>query len=358
MSNLEKLRERAIGYSLKTLKKKIKGKEPFGSGFEGDVYHLDDGLVVKFRKWRGAGDNQFGDNLAEFQRQAVHDTVNTLANGRIKWTFIDDRPGYGLGVTKERNLTSKLIDILACFVDGKQSASIMPYVHGGILDCDVEIKGMFDAYKRYGVAGDLKGTNVLYQRLSDFWIESVDYLLLETWGVLHPDIFKSIEKIEPKNKTDVLTHLARAYLYGATVVYPTPHEEMAGMGFMVYRPINWHDVALVSKANEHNEITYTNLEECLGTARKKLSEEEVNQMSRCGLSSYEWGVMGIPALMEARKLFGPQFIPIPFDWDGGSNLDIYGINPTLYNEFKQAVDRVRPEVQPTIDLAKKLMGEK
>jgi len=342
---IAELKKRANQYSLADLKKAVKGKEPFGRGMEGRVYHLDDDLVIKLRNGRGAGYNQFQDNLAEHQRQAIHDTINTLANNKITWDIFNSFS------RRKETLTSRLIDILRPFVDGQKSASIMAYYPNRTLNYDAKVKGIFDAYKKHGVTGDFHGDNVMFGSR----IDEVDYLVLETCGDLHPDIFKSIERIKPENKDKVLEHLAKAHLFGGTSSYPTPNEEMAGMSFGVYCPIDWHDIALVSKANRHKPITYQNLKESLSIARKKLSPQEIKEVSKCGLSCYEWEVMGIPGLVEAKGLFGEQFIPMKFDWDEGSNLEVYGINPTLFNEFRLTVDKIKPEIEPIIASAKKKM---
>ncbi len=346
---IERLKERASKYTLESLKRTVEGMEPFGSGMEGKVYRLEEELVVKFRQCRGAGYNQREDNLAEFQRQAVHGAINALADDCVSWNIRIQQ----FDEWNDVRITSRLVDILASFVDGRKSASILPYVYGKTLGYDEGVTGLFNAYKKLGVAVDNHGENIIPTLGHE-----VQYVLLETWGVLHPDIFKSIERIAPKRKDEVFEHLARAHLFGATYGYPTPHSEMAGMAVIMYQPINWHDVALVSKANDYKEITYKNLEASLETAREKLSEKEKRQLSQCGLSTYEWEVMGIEAIKEARSLFGPKFIPVKFDWDAGSNMDLYGISPTLFQEFRHAVAKVSSEVQPTIDYAKALMKKR
>jgi hypothetical protein len=49
-------------------------------------------------------------------------------------------------------------------------------------------------------------------------------------------------------------------------------------------------------------------------------------------------------LARVRTIFGDQFVPVPFDWNEGKNLENYGIDPGIFHRFRLNVDGLKPEI--------------
>lgn len=324
-----------MGFTLDKIMKLIKGKKPFGSGKEGEVYKLTDGLVVKVRNRDASSVYQPENNLSEFERAAIHSAVNLLEK---KIPIINE--------CNENKPRARLLDVKAAFVHGKKSISVSEYVAG--IDGShrwFDSEELFNAFRLYGaVLDNYVGHNTkitTYNNKKN--IRAYDVIVLETIGLMCPEILKTLEKVEKEDRKPVLEHVARAHLLDATSLYPTPEEMMVVPYIMFPLGCTWRDL----------DILYPYMDK-IDKARKKKGGDGiwlpdiVPRREYEKLSTVGRGCEGIDyarwAIGFARETFGEQFIPQRFDWEEGKTLENYSIDSGIFHEFRLYVDKLKPEI--------------
>ncbi len=337
-------------YILQEVKKAIDGTEPIGSGMEGKVYRAEfdkdcawePGHAVKVRDyvWKGRNVGQAIDNRGEFFRHAMHSAVNAASNGKVKWNG---------------NKSAYLVDILQCYIDGNRSISLMPHERGArMISMRPDANGMFQEFQKYGVCVDLNEDNVL-ERVCYTGCggpPDLEFAVLEVVGGLHPEMLKTLGTKDPKTRRDAMEHVARAHLFGVTMDCPTSTQGMIAPFESAFAnrwyDMKWPEIMMISEATGHKRVTKDNKEDIF---REYL---RIMNIDSFGYSSMfeEWCTTGFSAILEARSFFGEQFVPVPFDWEDGTTLENYGIDPETFHEFRMEIDRQRPYVDSVNELSR------
>jgi hypothetical protein len=294
-TRIQELKDRARKYSLEMLKEMLEGISTLRELPSSGRVFLPDGRVLSIGNLSDLSlslDEKLDINIRTGHNltEFRRSAVHDSMNSLIDG-YLELRSQCGfVGHGKQKNARLLFQEVLSCFAMGDMSISISPKLQGEIREFKVDTsKAPYELYLMY-LGCSSNSPRIIFDSYKDSDLTQGVYVVLKGVDIIHPDIFKQLEQMWGTNTSDVLENTAKAHLFGATSRHAT-----------------FGDVSTYEK--------YT----------------------------YE----------AAQRRFGKQFTPEPFDWDEGSNIDVYGIDPELYSCFREAVERVRPEVQPILDYAMK-----
>jgi|GEM_PF-3908640 hypothetical protein len=297
-----------MAYTLEQVKAGIKHQTPFNQGTEGGVYRLGINLVVKVRKGVNHGGFIEKDPLAETKREITHRAINLI---------MDELP-FMPSDWKVRPIT-----IYQSFVDGEQSISIMPCAAGTqlsklwLFDSHHKVPNLEPGILEYGIVPDHRD-NIL----CDFSIRQIT--ILELIGGIFPEILRKIEKLNPMKRDEVLKDIARIYLLGGVCSYPTIQvHNLSGFADERFSWVLGRRVFELDQTLNRDTSLYD-------------QGHELDWRNDVGMTKEE--------LARVRTIFGDQFVPVPFDWNEGKNLENYGIDPGIFHRFRLNVDGLKPEI--------------
>ncbi len=148
--------------------------------------------------------------------------------------------------------------------------------------------------------------------------------IIEIWA-LHPEIFKKLEQVELEKRTPFMEDIARTYLLGCFLGYPSIQSWNAEglsnerFSWILGQRVYERDPTLSDKTGYSDRFDQPQWLHDVGMTRQEI--------------------------VRARSVFGEQFVPAPLDLDNGKNLSTYGIDPSIFHEFRVFVDKLHPEIK-------------
>jgi hypothetical protein len=308
-------------------------------GTEGLVVPSRDGAkMLKVATGYFRGGVLVADNLVEIRRSLIHQIVN-----RVVFCVSGKRDGnesFMLVHPGRDEINVRMVPLEAAYVDGPYSVGLMPLVEGRHPLSDTVVWRIFGCMQRLGVTVDPHQGNIIE-------LPQRRFVVLETCPSLHPEILRLAAALDQHARSDVLFLVAVAHRLGLTSPYPAHERSM----FQGTEPLSWKDVYTVA-----HHLGFESLRDIEGDlmvgAIRRLPNAVRNVLSRGALDPLEWDVHGASIMNAARRRFGSEFRPVPFNWSTGEGGQFYGIDRDTLEHYRAVLKDVQRPVDVLLAYAK------
>jgi hypothetical protein len=275
------------------------------AGVEGVVFPCRDGLAIKLQHQLAMPSKIIPPKLAERRRRCVHGFFSELlANRPLSSYEIGERISF-LTLSQASHDSGHSIGMFR-FISGQTVKRPSP--------------SMYNTARQLGAMIDTYGVNNIIKAESD----RRHGVILETFDGIHVEGLMQLQALKLLNADHyrrALYYFTWSLLLDGVSPYPTtPYNRLRDLPETVsyrYLPSRFWRVV----CNNYNAYQYTS------------DLDALNEVDRL------------------RRLFGSQFFPMPFDYEGFSNRENFGIGEGLCADIQELKSKIAPAVMRVIEAA-------